>query len=143
MQTTEVQNNRIETYTAALPQAVQKSNGAQFALMLSLISANQQPSTGFSVVANQPSASEQVEEPRYPTAIEVNTPPLVERLNDAIHRLRFGDFAYINSFIDTMAQTPRPSVRSADSFEKVALLSSGRLMLNEIERGQSAFHAAV
>ena len=39
---TELIQQRIENYTADLPQAVQSSNGAQFAMLLSLIASNQE-----------------------------------------------------------------------------------------------------
>lgn len=41
MQTERIQQ-RIENYTADLPQAVQSSNGARFAMLLSLIASNQE-----------------------------------------------------------------------------------------------------
>ena len=131
MQTDQIQLERIETYTASLPGAIQGANGAQFAMLLSLITANQEMPSSF----NLPTAVQQVEVPAqsvYPSVVEVNKPQLVERLNNAVHQLRFGDFAFVNSFIETMAQTPRPYKGAVDEFEKIALMSSGKLMLDHI-----------
>lgn len=132
MQTEQIQQNRIESYTAGLPGAVQGANGAQFALLLSLISANQNITPGFAVPATVAPSEVAPVAPYYPTEVEVNKPQLVDRLNKSIHELRFGDFAFINSFIETMAQTPRPNKVAVDEFEKVALMSSGKLMLDHI-----------
>ena len=43
-----IQLERIETYTASLPGAIQGANGAQFALLLSMITANQDAAPSFS-----------------------------------------------------------------------------------------------
>lgn len=131
MQPDKIQLERIETYTASLPSAIQGANGAQFAMLLSLITANQDIAPSFQLPQTAaPSTTQQ--QTVYPSEVEVNKPQLVERLNDAIHQLRFGDFAFVNSFIETMAETPRPSQTVADQFEKVALMSSGKLMLDHI-----------
>ena len=131
MQPDKVQLQRIETYTASLPGAIQGANGAQFAMLLSLITANQNivPYTPLTPAEQEPKVEAQT---LYPSEVEVNKPQLVERLNDALHQLRFGDFAFVNSFITTMAETARPSQAAADQFEKVALMSSGKLMLDHI-----------
>ena len=138
MQTEKIQT-RIETYTSSLPQAVQSPHGAQFAMLLSLISTNQSNSYQYS--------SQSVESPRgegfvlpaettYPGIDELHTPYLVERLNHSVNDNIRGDFAYINSHIETRAHTSSRVQRSAaDEFAKMALLSSGRLMLDQI--GQS------
>ena len=131
MQTDQIQLERIQTYTASLPSAIQGSNGAQFAMLLSLITANQDITPGFQLPVQQ-RPEQAVAQSIYPSTVEVNKPELVERLNDSIHHLRFGDFAFINSFIETIAETPRPYQFAADAFEKVALMSSGKLMLDHI-----------
>ncbi len=138
MQTEKIQA-RIETYTSSLPQAVQSPHGAQFAMLLSLISTNQSNSYEHS--------SQSVDSPRgegfvlpaeaaYPGIDELHTPYLVERLNHSVNDNIPGDFAYINSHIQTCAlSSSRLQRSSADEFAKMALLSSGRLMLDHI--GQS------
>ncbi|MGB1238372.1 MAG: hypothetical protein ACPG4U_09200 [Pseudomonadales bacterium] len=141
MQTDQIQQTRIETYTASLPGAIQGANGAQFAMLLSLITANQNITPSFAL----PGAIQPVQEPQqpsYPTEVEVNKPYLVDRLNQAVHNLRFGDFAYINSFIETTAETVRPAQTRADEFEKVALMSSGKLMLDHIDTARGSINLA-
>jgi len=131
MHSDRIQLERIETYTASLPSAIQGANGAQFAMLLSMITANQDMAPSFQLPAVAQEQTVAVQTP-YPTEVEVNKPQLVERLNDAVHQLRFGDFAYVNSFIETMAETVRPSQSAVDQFEKIALMSSGKLMLDHI-----------
>lgn len=141
MQTDQIQLERIETYTASLPSAIQGANGAQFAMLLSLITANQDIGSGFQL----PPSVEQQPQPQqstYPTEVEVNKPALVGRLNDSIHQLRFGDFAFVNSFIETVAETPRTQRARADEFEKVALMSSGKLMLDHINIARGSINIA-
>ena len=134
MQTDQIQLERIETYTASLPSAIQGANGAQFAMLLSMITTNQDMAPSFQLPASaqQPQQAAPAES-KYPSEVEVHKPQLVERLNDAVHHLRFGDFAFINSFIETVAETPRRHRSAADQFEKVALMSSGKLMLDHIQ----------
>ena len=141
MQAEQIKLERIETYTASLPSAIQGANGAQFAMLLSLITTNQEMPAQFSLPVQQEQV-ESVSQPTYPTELEVNKPQLVERLNNAVHQLRFGDFAFINSFIETQAQTARPYQTAADQFEKVALMSSGRLMLDHIGVARGSLNIA-
>ncbi|MEM5528980.1 hypothetical protein WN093_09165 [Gammaproteobacteria bacterium AS21] len=141
MQADQIQLERIDTYTASLPSAIQGANGAQFAMLLSLITANQDIPSQF----NMPSAPAVEVSPAqtvYPSQLEVNKPYLVERLNNAVHQLRFGDFAFVNSFIETQAQTARPNQSGADQFEKIALMSSGRLMLDQIGVARGSLNIA-
>ncbi len=141
MQTDQIQLERIETYTASLPSAIQGANGAQFAMLLSLITANQDMGANFQVP--KPVESEvQIQQSVYPTEVEVNKPVLVQRLNDSVHQLRFGDFAFVNSFIETMAEKPRTQQARADEFEKVALMSSGKLMLDHINIARGSVNIA-
>ncbi|EPJ44093.1 MAG: hypothetical protein OFPII_37530 [Osedax symbiont Rs1] len=141
MQTDQVQLERIETYTASLPSAIQGANGAQFAMLLSLITANQDSVPVFKLPVAAQSEQSSVQSV-YPSEVEVNKPQLVERLNNAIHQLRFGDFAFINSFIETVAETPRFNSTAVDTFEKVALMSSGKLMLDHIHTAKSSLSLA-
>lgn len=134
MQTEKIQA-RIETYTSSLPQAVQSPHGAQFAMLLSLISTNQSNSYQYSSQAIQQKSGEGFslpEEDRYPSIDELHTPYLVERLNHSVNDNIPGDFAYINSYIETRALTTRTHRSAADEFAKMALQSSGRLMLDHI-----------
>ena len=141
MQTDQIQLERIETYTASLPSAIQGANGAQFAMLLSMITANQDAAPSFQLPAVAQEAVAPVQS-KFPSEVEVNKPQLVERLNNAVHQLRFGDFAFVNSFIETVAETPRPYKSAADAFEKVALMSSGKLMLDHIQMAKGSVDIA-
>ncbi len=142
MQADQIQLERIETYTASLPSAIQGANGAQFAMLLSLITANQDLGNNFQVPQPVESDVQAQQQSIYPTEVEVNKPVLVQRLNDSIHQLRFGDFAFVNSFIETVAEKPRTQQARADEFEKVALMSSGKLMLDHINIARGSVNIA-
>lgn len=140
---TEQIQNRIETLTATLPQAVQSSNGAQFALMLSLISANQEIYTpqAASAVGDGSFQLPQAEANHYPDPNEFYTPPVVDRLNHAVNGAEWGEYAYLVSQVDLQSRIPRSSRIATDQFEQVALQSSGRMMLETIEQSRRSFSA--
>ncbi len=121
MQTEKIQT-RIETYTSSLPQAVQSPHGAQFAMLLSLISTNQSNSYEYSSQSVEPLRGEGFvlpQETTYPGIDELHTPYLVERLNHSVNDNIPGDFAYINSHIETRAlSSSRLQRASADEFAK-------------------------
>ncbi|WP_432696626.1 hypothetical protein ACQUQP_19130 [Marinobacterium sp. YM272] len=139
MQTDSIQQQRIETYTADLPQAVQSSNGARFAMLLSLIASNQevyspqrQPVRGDgSFELEQPGLS-------YPDPNEFYTPEVAGRLNRAVNLHERGEFAYLVSHVDTGAHTPAQASRAVDSFAQVALAASGRMMLDTIAQSRQS-----
>ena len=139
MQTEKIQA-RIETYTSSLPQAVTASHGAQFAMLLSLISTNQSNSYEYSSQAVQQERGEgfALPEERYPSIDELHTPYLIERLNHSVNDNLPGDFAYINSHIDARSNIARVRREAADEFAKMALLSSGRLMLDQIGQAHTS-----
>ncbi|WP_027856672.1 hypothetical protein [Marinobacterium jannaschii] len=134
--------SRIETYTSNLASAVQSGNGAQFSMLLSMISANQalyKPEFSVPAPAADPDARFQLPaeaQSVYPDPNELYNETVVDRLNHSINDNLPGDFAYINSYIETGARTPRRGRLGADQFEKVALMASGKLMLDEISRSQ-------
>jgi len=134
--------SRIETYTSNLANAVQSGNGTQFSMLLSMISANQALyKPDFAVPAAAADSNAQFQLPAeaqsvYPDPNELHDEVVVDRLNHSINDNLPGDFAYINSYIETGARTPRRSRLGADQFEKMALMASGKLMLDEISRSQ-------
>ncbi len=134
--------SRIETYTANLAQAVQGGSRAQFSMLLSIISANQaqqRPQPALEAVAGAGGGSGfslPAAESPYPDPNEFYSEQLVQRFNEAVSQSLPGDFAYLNSVVDTGARTPRRARLQADQFEKVALISAGRLMLHEIEQSR-------
>ncbi len=134
--------SRIESYTSNLANAVQSGNGAQFSMLLSMISANQalyKPEFAVPAQAADPSAQFQLPaeaQSVYPDPNEFYDEKVVDRLNHSVNDQLPGDFAYINSYIETGARTPRRARLAADQFEKMALMASGKLMLDEISRSQ-------
>jgi hypothetical protein len=122
--------NRIETYTCGLAPAVQAGNGAEFSLLLSLISVNQ---LQYRALPAQPLVEASL--PAQPGFLDPNTlytPELTGQLNQAVSQRQTGDFALLRSYLDTAARTPGQVRQAQDQFEQVALLSSGRLMLDQI-----------
>jgi hypothetical protein len=78
MQTDQIQLERIETYTASLPGAIQGANGAQFALLLSMITTNQDMAPNFQLPTSAQASQELAPaESKYPSEVEVNKPQLV------------------------------------------------------------------
>ncbi|UTW11578.1 hypothetical protein [Marinobacterium rhizophilum] len=122
--------NRIETYTTGLTPAVQSGNGAEFSLLLSLISVNQQQ---YRPLLSLPAADAGPQaEAAFPDPNRFYTPELTEQLNQAVSSQHTGDFAMLRSYLDTAARTPTQARQAQDQFEQVALMSSGRLMLDQI-----------
>lgn len=104
---TEQIQDRIETYTATLPNAVQSSNGAQFALMLSLIASNQEAYTPLRTPnAEGEFTPPQPVEPRYANPNEFYSAPVVERLNQSVHSGQRGEFAYLMSQVAVQSEIP-------------------------------------
>lgn len=138
MQADKIQN-RIETYTASLPQAVQSPNGAQFAFLLSLIASNQeiyrplQPlapvGQGFELPA-QAALS-------YPDPIQLHTPEVVDRLNHSINDPNPGDYAFQVARLDVQSRIPRAQSLRSDRFEQVALYAASSLA-GEIAQARSS-----
>ncbi|SIQ58924.1 hypothetical protein [Marinobacterium stanieri] len=140
MQTEQIQN-RIETYTASLPQAVQSPNGAQFAFLLSLIASNQEIYQPQQAAAP---AGEGFELPTtaglsYPDPTELHTSQVVDRLNHSINDPNPGDYAFQVSRLDVQARTPRAQALRSDRFEQVALYAASNLA-GEIEQARSSIH---
>jgi hypothetical protein len=122
--------NRIETYTCGLAPAVQAGNGAEFSLLLSLISVNQ---LQYRALPAQPLVEAALPaQPGFPDPNTLYTPELTGQLNQAVSQRQTGDFALLRSYLDTAARTPGQVRQAQDQFEQVALLSSGRLMLDQI-----------
>ncbi|MGB0466654.1 MAG: hypothetical protein ACPGF7_03865 [Pontibacterium sp.] len=142
MQTEKIQN-RIETYTSNLTQAVQGGSGAQFSMLLSMISTNQDL-FAFNADAQGGNGFELPEAAlRYPGPNEFYNGEMVERLNISVNQHLRGEFAYINSYVETGARTPVNARRANDAFEKVALLTAGNSMLGEIEASRNQIRHTV
>lgn len=140
---TEQINNRIEGYTSNLSQAVQSGNGAQFSMLLSLIHSNQQLVTPERVgEASGAEFSLPQTESTYPDPNEFYSDEVAVRLNGAIHEGLVGDFAYVNGYLHTHANTPRQLKLASDEYARVGLMSTGQLMVDEIETSREQIRAA-
>lgn len=127
MQTERI-TSRIESYTGNLTQAVQGGNGAQFSMLLSLISTNQEY---YRPEQQRVSGDFQLPEPEVDLYVDPNelyTAEVVDRLNHSINDNIRGDFAYLRSHLATESEMPRSSRRAADDFARISLMSAGKLM---------------
>jgi len=140
---TEQITNRIEGYTSTLSQAVQSGSGAQFSMLMSLIHSNQAlikpdgtPQVG--------SGEFQLPEAQsvYPDPNELYDAQVAERLNLAVHEGLVGDFAYVNGYIYSHSHTPRQQAQASDEYAKVGLMSTGQLLIGEIEHSKQQIRAA-
>lgn len=141
MQADKIQN-RIETYTASLPQAVQSPNGAQFAFLLSLIASNQeiyQPQVP-GAPAGEGFALPEAAPLSYPDPVQLHTPKVVDRLNHSINDPNPGDYAFQVARLDVQARTPRAQALKSDRFEQVALYAASNLA-GEIDQARHAIDA--
>lgn len=141
---TEAVENRIDRLTTGLNPAVQRGQSAEFSMLLSLISTNQMymPSTKESIEP-QGSGFALPESSGYPDPVELNSAGVVERLNIAVNRHDRGDFAYFNSYIDIGSRMPRNTRMAVDHFEKVALMSTGRMVIDEIQNSRQQIDLTV
>ncbi|EAR59777.1 hypothetical protein [Neptuniibacter caesariensis] len=142
MRTEQIQT-RIEGYTSNLSQAVQSGSGAQFSMLLSLIHSNQQlmKPDAAPVVGDGSFALPQVETV-YPDPSELHDGQVVERLNTAVHDGLVGDFAYVNGYLYSHSNTPRQQKLASDEYAKVGLMSTGQLMIDEIEQSREQIKVA-
>lgn len=141
MQTEKIQA-RIESYTSNLTQAIQGGSGAQFSLLLSMISANQELFQPAPASASGTGFALPVEVPEYPDPNTLYTPQVTERFNHSVNDHLRGDFAYLNAYVDTGSRTPRNLSRALDSFEKVSLMAAGKMMLSEINSSRATLATA-
>lgn len=131
---------RIEQYTSSLSQAVQEGRGAQFSMLLSLITASEDLAAKQSY--RQTSSFElPVQTLSYPDPDSLYDEEIVGRLNQAVHNAQYGDLAYLRSHLDVRANTPANSAVVLDNFSKMGLASAGRLMLDELNRSAQRFEA--
>jgi hypothetical protein len=139
---------RIESTTQALPSAVRSTSGADFALLISLIDHYQSNSqSGFDLSASEAAQSAErggfalPKAVTYPDPNQYHTAEAVERLNASVHSQNHGDFAYLNSLINTLSERGQPdpsaAIFKADPFAKSALEASGALMLDQITLSHS------
>ncbi|MGH1462966.1 MAG: hypothetical protein ACRBB6_13130 [Neptuniibacter sp.] len=140
MRTEQIQT-KIEGYTSNLSHAVHSGNGAQFSMLLSMIHSNQMQLKPEAVSSDAEFKLPEAETV-YPDPNELYDDQVVERLNNAIHDGLVGDFAYVNGYLYSHAHTPRQQQVASDNYAKIALMSTGKLMIDEIEESRQQIRAA-
>ncbi|WP_421868754.1 hypothetical protein [Motiliproteus sp.] len=137
MRSEEIVNARIEALHAGVSPAVRRSDGAQFAMMLSMISASQDWARQLS--------SEPASEADVPSRLDRNhlyTPELVGRMGQALQDERPGDLQMLVSWLDTVPLSGRyaATVAAEDSessdqlpLSQAAVLAKGYDMVGEIQ----------
>ncbi|SER03767.1 hypothetical protein SAMN03080615_03672 [Amphritea atlantica] len=131
---------RIEGYTSSLTHAVNEGRGAQFSMLLSLITATEYQ-TQKGRTTSEGFRLPEPETLEYPDTDSLHTAEVVSRLNSAVNEHHAGDFAYLLSHLSVQENTPVRSVSAADDFARIGLASAGRLMLDEIDRSGQQFSA--
>ncbi|WP_114697239.1 hypothetical protein [Motiliproteus coralliicola] len=138
MRSEEIVNARIEALHAGVSPAVRRSDGAQFAMMLSMISASQDWARQLS---GGPSQDSEV-----PSKLDRNhlyTPELVGRMGQALQQDRPGDLQMLVSWLDTVPLSGRfrapAAVQQESSGEQLplsqaAVLAKGYDMVDEIRQ---------
>lgn len=155
VQTPELILNRIERLNEGLSQSVKSTGGADFAMLLSMISASQQQANGLTTQTSQQDAEDRVgrfqlaaENEAVSSRDQLYQPETLARLNDSLRKGYLGDFHLLLSWLDTVPLEGRvrrfslgPSTPGV-GFSQAAVLGSGAdllaksgyLMLDEIER---------
>lgn len=140
--TTEVFLNRVEGYTANLPQAVRSPNSAQFGMLLSLIaSSHERYSSEAKVGADRQGGFELPEKPVYPEPDSLFNRDIVGRLNHSVTAKQPGEFAYLVSHLNIKTLMPLNTPIKNDRFAQVSLASLGGQMLEQISAAKEGFQA--
>lgn len=137
MRPEEIINARIDALHARVNPAVQRTDGAQFALMLSMISASQDWAQQLSLRAQTESVEPVVDRN------QLYTPKLAGDMARALREGRPGDLHMWLSWIDTMPLTrlTRSTVESADDVGAVPLSQAAVLakrydLVDEVRQSQ-------
>lgn len=131
---------QIETYTSTLSHAVQNGQGAQFSMLLSMISASEDQAAkkvGSGGVFELPAS----EELSYPDPDSLYNEEIVGRLNTSVGSSNFADMAYVLSHVHAQAIMPENQALAADTYARIGLTSSRNLIISEIEESRSQFSA--
>ncbi len=137
MRPSEVVHARVDALTEGLTTAVRKTDGAQFALMLSMISESQTLAQTLEKIAETGSepAAQAIE-----NRDELYTPEIVGRLSTALQQGRGGDLQMMLSWLETVPLSgrsrPRPALpageQSGVSFSQAAVMAAQYGVLDEI-----------
>ncbi|OMH39068.1 hypothetical protein [Motiliproteus sp. MSK22-1] len=136
MKANEIVHARIDALTGGLGSAIRKTDGAQFALMLSMISESKHLVSHLEAASQDSLPSEQVE-----SRDELYTSEVVGRLNNALRKGNMGDLQLLISWLDTvpLEGRQRPVQRGAEIGEgnvplsQAAVLAGRYSMLEEIK----------
>lgn len=140
--TNEVFLNRVESYTANLPQAVRSPNSAQFGMLLSLIaSSHERFSAEARSIESAPGRFQLPGKSVYPVPDSLFNRDLVERLNHSVTAQEAGEFAYLVSYLNVKMLMPLNSPIENDHFAQVSLASLGGHMLEQISAAREGFQA--
>jgi|GEM_PF-1314036 len=140
--TNEVFLNRVEGYTANLPQAVRSPNSAQFGMLLSLIaSSNERYSSEARATAAADGNFQLPGKTVYPEPDSLFDRDLVGRLNHAVTAQETGEFAYLVSHLNVKTLMPLNSPIRNDRFAQLSLASLGGHMLEQISAAKDGFQA--
>ncbi|WP_417581696.1 hypothetical protein [Nitrincola sp.] len=140
--TSEVFLNRVEGYTANLPQAVRSPNSAQFGMLLSLIaSSHERYSSDASATAGADGGFQLPSKPVYPEPDSLFNRDLVGRLNHSVTAQEPGEFAYLVSHLNVKTLMPLNSPIRNDRFAQISLASLGGHMLEQISAAREGFQA--
>ncbi len=139
MNPSNIVNTRIERLTEGLSGAVHQSGGAQFALMLSMISESE-------LLSHRLAAGEEQtpETPYLQSRDELYTPEIVARLNQGLNAGQSGEVQLLLSWLDTvpLAGRLKPSVDGAMAADnqlplpQAALLARRYDLLEEISESR-------
>ena len=136
MKANEIVHARIDALTGGLAGAVRKTDGAQFALMLSMISESKQLVSRLEVASQDSLPSEQIE-----SRDELYTSELVGRLNNALRKGNMGDLQLLISWLDTVPLEGRQRALQSEGdvseanvpLSQAAVLAGRYSMLDEIK----------
>ncbi len=120
MKAIDVIDARIDSLTAGLTPAVQRVGGAQFALMLSMISESQQLRQRLDYV--EPDGDLQAVRQRE----DLYTPAMVGQMNEALRDKRLGDLHMWVSWADTVPLTGRLRPRIDADVPEVGVVSAAQ-----------------
>lgn len=139
--TSDIFLNRVEGYTANLPQAVRSPNSAQFGMLLSLIASSHERYSAEARAGAADSSFQLPDKPVYPEPDSLFNRDLVGRLNHSVTAQEPGEFAYLVSHLNVKTLMPLNTPIKNDRFAQVSLASLGGHMLEQISAAREGFQA--
>lgn len=134
MQTPDVVLSRIDNLNEGLSQAVQKTGGAQFAMMLSMIWDSQSQALGLDVESAANGSD------TLPKRDDLYTPELVARLNQSFRSGNMGDVHLLLSWLDTaplrLVVKPAETGVNEVALSQAAVMAKQYTVLDEVKDSQ-------